>query len=72
MASSNHIHVTSIAVQVVSATEIKRQTLRMCVAYYDALHCMKCLSTLKSKFGMCHNINGCEKRGLEIFITGCS
>jgi hypothetical protein len=63
MGSSTHIHVTSTEVQVVSATEIKRQTLRMCVAYHDALHCMKCLSTLKSKFGMCHN-----KHGLDIVL----
>lgn len=53
---------------VVSATEIKRQTFHICVASYDALHCMKCLSMLKSKFGACHNINGCEKHGLEIVL----
>lgn len=40
----------------------------MCAAYYDELHFIKCLSMLKTKFGMCHNINGCEKHGLEIVL----
>lgn len=40
----------------------------MCAAYYDELHLIKCLSMLKSKSGMCHYFNGCEKYGLEIVL----
>lgn len=42
-------------------------TLYVCVAY-DELHFIKCLSMLKSKFGLCHNFNGCEKHGLEFVL----
>jgi hypothetical protein len=56
--------------QVVSAIKIKSHTLHICVAYYnDQLHFRKCVSKLKSNFGMCNDFHACEKLGLEIVLA---